>query len=300
MRPLQRWAVASAALFLVSANILGQGAPSKPAEKGAAVATAPKWIGPDGQPLPWKSDAEVEEFLKKASIGKTKGTSKGITRPSKMELSRDGVRANAIFHGIDEEKRFIQLKGGERIMDFRDSYMFQIAAYKLSRMVGLENVPPAVKRTFAGTTGSVTFWVEGMITDEMRRAENREPTGEDEVRWGRQMAIMLVWDALIFNFDRNQGNILLDNNWNVWLIDHTRSFRRSDDITKQLKSIGSCERRLFESIRALNRQDVEQQVKGYLRPGEIENLFKRREQLVAHLEKLARERGEDKVFFTYP
>jgi hypothetical protein len=275
-----------------------QGAPAK--REGASVAAAPRWLDAEGRPLPWKTAEEVEEFLAKASIGKSQSTSKGVTRPSKMALTRDGVKANAIFHEINEEKRFAQLSGGETVTDFRDSYLFQVAAYKLARIVGLENVPPSVKRSFAGRTGSMTLWVEGMITDEMRRAQKREPAGKDVDRWEKQMAIMRVWDALIFNFDRNQGNILLDDKWNVWLIDHTRAFRRSTDVSKQLRNIGRCERRLYERIRSLNRAQVEAAVKGYLRPAEIEALFQRRDMIVAQLQRLAGERGEDRVFFTYP
>lgn len=299
MQRLRRCVVAGVFLLLTSAGVLSQGGPPTATAKSGTNPAAHRWMGPDGGPLPWRSVDEIEEFLLKASIGKARATGSGVTNPSKMELSREGVKANAIFHDINEEKRFVQMRGGERIMDFRDSYLFQIAAYKLSRMVGLENVPPSVKRTFSGRTGSLTFWLEGMITDGMRRARNREPTGEAVVRWERQMVIMRVWDALIFNFDRNQGNILLDNDWNVWLIDHTRAFRRSDDIAKQLQSIGSCDRKLFEHIRALNRDEVKRELRDYLRPAEIDNLFKRRDKLVAHLERLARERGEDKVFFNY-
>jgi hypothetical protein len=254
----------------------------------------------EGKPLPWQSDAELEEFLSKASIGKAQATSKGVTRPTKVTLTRGGTKANAIFHEINEEKRFAQMRGGETITDFRDSYLFQVAAYKIARLVGLQNTPPSVKRTFTGRTGSMTLWVEGMITDEMRRAQKREPTGEDKDRWDKHMATMRVWDALIFNFDRNQGNILLDSEWNVWLIDHTRAFRRSTDISKELRNIGQCERRLYEGMRKLNRAQVEAEAGDFLRPAEIEALFKRRDMIVAQLERLARERGEDRVFFTLP
>lgn len=291
------WFVACALLLLSAGTCRGQGTPAKAA---SAPAAGFRWLDAEGKPLPWQSDAEVEEFLSKASIGKAEATSKGVTRPTKLTLTRGGVKANAIFHEINEEKRFAQMRGGETITDFRDSYLFQVAAYKIARLVGLQNTPPSVKRSFAGRTGSLTLWVEGMITDEMRRAQKREPTGEDRDRWNKQMATMRVWDALIFNFDRNQGNILVDDKWNVWLIDHTRAFRRSTDISKELRNIGQCERRLYEGMRNLTRAQVEEAVKDLVRPAEIEALLQRRDMIVAQLERLARERGEDRVFFTLP
>lgn len=256
-------------------------------------------MGPDGQPLPWQSADEAVEFLRRARIGKTTGTKRGITQPRKMELERDGIRANAIFHDINEDKRNIQLRGGERIPSFRDCYLFQIAAFELARLLGVQNVPPSVKRTFAGRTGSLTLWLEGMVTDEMRREQKREPAGAEVIRWNRQMTIMHVWDNLIYNFDRNQGNILLDKDWNVWLIDHTRAFRRDDKLPRP-DQLTSCERSFFERLRALDPATVKQRLKAYLGPPEIEALMKRRDLIVAHFEKLLRERREEKVFFTYP
>lgn len=286
-------------LLLIPVEFLGQGAPAKSSESGAAAA-AYRWLDADGKPLPWQSDAQLEEFLSKGSIGKASGTPKGVTRPTKMTLSRNGVKANAIFHEINEEKRFAQLTGGETITDFRDSFYFQVAAYKIARMVGLQNVPPSVKRSFGGRTGSMTMWVEGMITDETRRAQGREPSGDDAEKWNLYMATMRVWDALIFNFDRNMGNILLDDEWNVWFIDHTRAFRRSTDITKHLANIGRCERGLYEKMKTLNRAQLDSAVKTLLRPAEVEAVLTRRDMIVAQLERLAAERGEDKVFFTLP
>lgn len=294
------FALACASLLLLQSVGLGQGAPSKSSPEAASGAAAYRWLDADGNPLPWQSDAELEEFLSKASIGKASGTPKGVTRPTKMALSRNGVKANAIFHEINEEKRFAQLTGGETVTDFRDSFYFQVAGYKIARMVGLQNVPPSVKRSFGGRTGSMTMWVEGMITDESRRLQKREPSGDDADKWERYMATMRVWDALIFNFDRNQGNILVDDKWNVWFIDHTRAFRRSTDIAKHLSNIGRCERGLYEKMKSLTRAQLDKEVKTFLRPPEIDALLKRRDMIVAQLERLAAERGEDKVFFTLP
>lgn len=288
-----------ACLLLAPATFVGQGSTAKSGE-GAAAAPAHRWLDADGNPLPWQTDAQAEEFLAKASLGRATGTGKGVTLPTKITLSRGGLKVNAIFHDIDLERRFAQLAGGETVTDFRDSYMFQIAAYRIARMVGLQNVPPSVKRSFSGRTGSMTLWIEGMMTDEMRRAQKREPSGDDADRWEKHMAIMRAWDALIFNFDRNQGNILLDDKWNVWLIDHTRAFRRSTDISKQLGSIGKCERKLYEGMRGLTRAQLDKEVKIFLRPVEVDALLKRRDMIVAHLDKLAAERGEERVFFTLP
>ena len=48
----------------------------------------------------------------------------------------------------------------------------------------------------------------------------------------KQIQIMRVFDELIQNRDRNQGNILWTNDWTMWLIDHTRAFRLGKELLK--------------------------------------------------------------------
>jgi hypothetical protein len=33
---------------------------------------------------------------------------------------------------------------------------------------------------------------------------------------------MRAFDQLIYNTDRNLGNLLIDGDWRIWMIDHTR------------------------------------------------------------------------------
>ena len=75
--------------------------PLTPAAGPAAVAApvpaaAMRWTDPDGKPLPFKTDEERLEFLRTAEVKKEKGLSTGITRPLKLLLEKDGVRASAV------------------------------------------------------------------------------------------------------------------------------------------------------------------------------------------------------------
>jgi hypothetical protein len=279
-------------LLLVAGAVAGQAKPQP--SKGHP--TAGRWIGPDGQPLPFANEEQVLEFLRTAKVMRTSGTGRGITHPQKVLLEKDGIRAHAIFHNIDEEKSMVKLRS-ETVMQFRDTYLFQIAAYELSRLVGLNVVPPSVKRRLHGEPGSLTMWLEGMITDEDRQKQNRE--APDPVRWHQQLHNMRTWDNLIYNFDRNQGNLLIDKEWNLWLIDHTRAFRRTADLPKP-ELVRGCDRRLYEGMRALTKQAMEQHLRGLLRPSEITFLLKRRDQVVARLDSLIAQQGEDKVLFDLP
>ena len=42
--------------------------------------------------------------------------------------------------------------------------------------------------------------------------------------------MMQLFDQLISNVDRNQGNIVYTKDWRLWLIDHTRAFRKNTEL----------------------------------------------------------------------
>ena len=39
-----------------------------------------------------------------------------------------------------------------------------------------------------------------------------------------------LFDQLIYNVDRNLGNLVIDKNWTIWMIDHSRAFRLFDKV----------------------------------------------------------------------
>jgi len=254
------------------------------------------WKGPDGTPLPFQTDEEVLAHLRTAKVVSMRGVPKGITQPRKCLLEKDGVRSNAVFRDVDEDKAVATLATGERILFFRDSYIFEPAAYELARLLGMDNVPPAVVRRVYGKNGSIQIFLENAMTEEDRIRQKIRPP--DAVRWNQQVFVMRVFDNLVANMDRNAGNILIDKDWKLWLIDHTRAFHRSESLREPDK-VRQCERKLFERLKALNPEEVKRQLKPYLRTSEIDSLLKRRDKLVALLEKLIEERGEEKVLFSW-
>ena len=65
------------------------------------------------------------------------------------------------------------------------------------------------------------------MTERTRLEEKREPPVEQQ--WKKQLQMMNVFDALVYNTDRNRGNMLITPDWKLWMIDHTRAFRRHAD-----------------------------------------------------------------------
>ncbi len=281
--------VVLAAMSTVAQQQLAQPATPEPVTQGHV------WLGPDGNPLPFKTDAEIVDFLRTADVVGDRGIPTGVTGPRRLMLEKNGVRAEAVWRQVNEEKLTQEFGTGPREPFFRDSYIFEPAAYELSRMLGMDNVPPAVLRKYKGAEGSVQIWVEKAMTEAERLKQKTSPP--DAISWSKQTHVMNVWDQLVFNTDRNRGNILITPDWKMWLIDHTRAFRRLGYLLAE-SSIQQCDRGVFEKMKALDEKTLHEHLDPYLRSVEITTLLKRRDKVVNRLNQLIREKGENGVLFT--
>lgn len=257
------------------------------------------WLGPDGRPLPFKNADEALHFLAGADIESQLAIPTGVTKPKKLLLEKNGVRAHAIFHYHHDEDRRVSL-GGKTVRFFRDSYRNQVAAYEMSRLLGISNVPPTVLRKMKGRKGSLQLWIENAmnekdvsILDSSAIEENQKP------KTSKLKSDMRVFDNLINNIDRNRTNILYDANWQLWLIDHTRAFGRETALpdTERLRR---CSRPLWEKLRSLNDQRVYETLEPYMGKWEIRALLTRRDKIIEWLNARIEKEGEDNVLFDYP
>jgi len=139
------------------------------------------------------------------------------------------------------------------------------------------------------------LWVENAMTELERLAAGRSDPAVQ--RWNRQLKVMNVFDSLIGNIDRNRGNILIDDYWRLWFIDHTRAFRGSSRL--DTGALTSIERGFWEGLQALDPAEVTERLGPYLTNGEMKSLLQRAEKMVAHYRQLIRKRGEAQVVYTY-
>jgi hypothetical protein len=263
---------------------------------GAAFAASPdspsRWYGTDGRPLPFTSDEDLVEFLATAPVVAREDAGRGVGGVLRITLERDGVTARAAFRSVDVERSSGRTSSSapDRHL-FRDHYAFELAAYRLSRLLGLDRVPPTALRNLDGRAGSVQLWIEGAST-EADLIENGQATMNAARHLQRQT--MLVFDNLIYNFDRHQNNMLYDRNGRLWFIDHTRSFKRLADLPDR-ERMAVCQRGLYERLRALDEAALRAELDPYLDGLELKALVQRRRLLLEHFEKLIAERGEERV-----
>ncbi len=267
------------------AGLAPQAAPATAAQSSSALS----WPGIDGKPLPFSTYAELEAFLASAKITDDEKIEVGVTKPRKVALEHNGVRANAIFRDIDDTQRRVRLSSGEFTMELRDNYAFECAAYELARALSLEVVPPAVLRSQGSKRGSIQIWVENAFMEQDRLRDGRRPPGA--MRFRRQVQTMKAFDFLIANDDRNAGNILYDADWRMWLIDHTRAFQRDLAKTNVVEGITIIEAPLWEALQSWDAAAIELLLDPYLDGRQIEAVNERRDALVTRLQTLIEQRG---------
>jgi hypothetical protein len=259
-----------------------------------------EWLDPDGKPLPFQSNLEVEEFLRTAEIVSRERVGAGLNNPLRVLLEKDGIRMHAIFRDVHVERSQMPLSDGRTSFFFRDEAIFECAAYELAKLLGLDTVPPAVGRKIRGQQGTLQVWVENVPTEKAMREKTDVPPagGINRWRWIMQRQNIYIFDNLIYNEDRNTGNILIESDWKkLWMIDHTRAFRRWKELMDP-EQVQFAERSLWEKLQALDETAVRAKLQDFLNPAELNGLIERKGLLVDHIQKLIDERGEKDVLFT--
>ena len=239
--------------------------------------------------------AAAEEFLKKAKIVAVKDLGTGVTLPKKVTLELNGVTRNAVFKSIDDSKgRTAQFARGPGEVAFQDSWQCEIPGYVVDQIIGLGWVPATVERTVNGETGSLQWWVQSRFSEAERAKQAVNPPSP--LKWHQNTMKMRLFDELIYNTDRHANNVLITDDFDLRLIDHSRSFRPYDRL-KNPDALTQFSRELLEGIKKLDAQDLKKKVGRYLQSGQIQALIKRRDLIVALAEKLIKERGEAVVLY---
>jgi hypothetical protein len=250
-------------------------------------------------PAPQLTVEQMKTFLKNAKVVRSRTTSKGVTAPKRLTLTDGTITHDAVFQAVDEKQMVAKLNGrgrGETTeLNFVDSYRYNLAAYAVAGLLGLDHMMPVyVERRWSGQIGSISWFVPS-IMDESERLKNKvQPPNPTD--WNHQMYRMRVFTALTRDTDRNLTNVLISPDWKVVMIDFSRAFRLQPELMYS-KDLGRIDRKLMAKLEALDRDEVKKTVGDWLTSGEMDAMMKRRDLLVAHFKKLIADVGEDKVLY---
>jgi len=236
----------------------------------------------------------VEQFLLKGRMTALRGIPQGITLPRRATLELDGVTHFAAFKTIDEAKSgFTQLdRGGE--INFQDSWRTEIPAYEVDKIIGLGMVPATVERALNGQTGSLQFWVESMMPEAERI--KKKISAPDVEAWNRSMFKVRLFDNLIYNVDRHLNNILITKDFEIRLIDHSRSFRAFDTL-KESRDLTRFSRSLLDGLQRLEEKDLTARVGRHLTAAQIRGVLRRRDAILALAKRMGEQKGESAVLY---
>jgi len=242
------------------------------------------------------SHEEMEQFLLTARITKKTTSKTGITGTIRATLTDGRITHDAQIQTVDIAKAIVSA-GPASETNFKDTYRYNIGAYQLARLLRMTNVPMSVKRYVDGADASVTWWVDDVQFDEKGRMQHSPVLGPNPERTTKQIYTRLVFDELIQNKDRNQGNMLWTSDWTVWLIDHTRAFRLDRTLTKPDRLV-RCDRALLEALRELTFEQMDRAMGDVMTKDEMNAVLARRDALVKHFADRIAQYGEPAVLFT--
>lgn len=217
--------------------------------------------------------ADFEDFLRTAPFTKVEEVPIGVTRPKRGHFAPGGLVSSAAWKVIPPG----------RPAGYWESYKSEIAAYELDKLLGMDMVPPVVEKRWKGDTGAAVLWLKPV------RAWREVESVDKPAKWNRQAVRMKMFDNLICNTDRNAGNFLVDDDWNLFLIDHSRAFI---DDRKLVVAMVRVDRELWEKMLALDEPTLVAAIGKWVARGSLRNILRRRDAMKKVVDSLVAKYGE--------
>lgn len=237
---------------------------------------------------------QIKQFLLTAKVVNSRPAAKGITNSWRLTLSDGTTTHDAHFQPVNEHKSVNETVNG-RELNFVDSYKYNIAAYGLAELIGIDDMLPVyVERKWRGDLGSFSWWLPVKMDEGQRHKLNLRAPDADA--WNNQMYKIRVFDQLVYDTDPNLTNVLIGENWEIWRIDFTRAFRLSKDL-RNPEELVRCDRQLLEKLKGLDANALNEKTSKYLTKNEQSAVMSRRDKIVALFQKMIAEKGESEVLY---
>lgn len=254
--------------FTLSQSVAARRGHGQSAQIAAPVASARIWEG---------RASEFEEYLRNADIDHFDTVPLGVTHPKRAFFKAGGLVSSAAWKVLPPG----------RPAGYWESYKSEIAAYELDKLLELHMVPVAVEKRWKGETAAAILWLTPIHP--WKEMESRPKPG----KWIRQVARMKMFDNFICNKDRNAGNLLVDDDWNLYLIDHSRAFLNDRDLAVKMEHI---DREFWNRLLALDEPTLNAAAGKWVEGGTVRAMLARREKMKVAIDKLVAATSEAAVF----
>jgi hypothetical protein len=149
-------------------------------------------------------------------------------------------------------------------------------------------VPPTVERRMQGDLGAAVMWASPTqsfkdLGGVPGQGNVKGPPPAMFAAWVRQLTKAKMFDNLIGNTDPNLGNWLVDPEWNLILIDHTRAFTSTKNLYHQLSQVDA---ELWEKMKGLDEPGLTSALGQWLDKDAIKGILERRTRMQQAFDKL--------------
>lgn len=240
-----------------------------------------------------------EEFLMNADIVDWKqpwSEHEAVNKPWLLTLEKDGITAQAVWKN---PQGFIR--------GFEENWEWEIAAYRLDKLLEIYMIPPTVPKRFQAKTGSCQLYIDHMMTMKEKSSKNVPVPAEYFDQWNKAAYIQRAWDNLIANTDRHQNQFLITRDWRMILIDHSRTFNTRKKYTKKLifdedhkegpRIMRMIPVRIYNNLKNLTADSIRKAAGSTLDRDEIKAVLIRRDLIIERIDERIAALGRNKVLY---
>jgi hypothetical protein len=250
-------------------------------------------VAPRAAGEPPRTPEEIEAFMRSARITAVRNLPKGVTRPLRLTLSDGTFSHDAVFQAVEQHKPLMQANGQSEV-NFVDSWRYNVAAYRLAGLLGLESMMPVtVEYRYKSNPGALAWWMDSLMDEGERLKKRIQPPVP--AAWNEDMLRMRVFMELVHDTDRNLGNVLISPEWHVIMLDFTRAFRVWPTI--RANELPRVDRALLARLEGLTEEALRAATHPYLPASQVTAIMKRRDLIVEHFRARVAQLGEAKVLY---
>ncbi len=228
---------------------------------------------------------ELEEYLRTAKVTSIEiKESEGRTAPWEVSLDDGKIQRRGRFKHIRRSRPHI----------LPDSYHYEIAAYELTKLLGIQIIPPVIEREINDMMGSLQMYVEGCFRLSNKNKADLIPP--EDAKFGYSLEELAVLENLSYCVRNDKDILVHEKTWHVCRVDFSEAFEPKMNLIPS-SEITRCSRKFFKGLTNLNNDNVRSKLKDHLNDDEIKALLKRKCLVLEKLNDLIEEKGEDEVLF---
>lgn len=163
--------------------------------------------------LPKSPEKRIDQNETILELGKVKIEKKLEGTANVVEFVKIEGDGEGIFKPKSGENRFFVGEG--------TFYKRERAAFVVDSFLGFDIVPPTVIRSIEDEVGSLQKFIPNYRSGEEIPREEKSPSNE---AFMMQAEKVWIFDVIINNTDRHEGNYIFDEEGRLWAIDHGCSF----------------------------------------------------------------------------